>query len=119
MPVPEMFRLDDRVGIVTGAGSGLGAAFAVALAEAGADVVLAARRPEKLHATARAVDAVGRRSLVVPTDVADPDQCAALAERAMSELGGSTSWSTTPASARRCRLSGKGRRSSVGCSTST
>jgi len=72
---------------VTGASSGLGAGFAVALAQAGADVVLAARRPDKLGDTARAVEGAGRRSLIVPTDVSDPDQCTALTRGAMEEFG--------------------------------
>jgi len=79
MGVLDLYRLDGRVGIVTGAGWGLGADFAVALAEAGADVVLAARRADRLATTAAAVEAAGRRALVVPADVADPDQCGVLA----------------------------------------
>ena len=49
MTVLDRFRLDDKVAIVTGASSGLGVAFAKALAEAGADVALGARRVEKLE----------------------------------------------------------------------
>ena len=79
MGVLDLYRLDGRVGIVTGAGWGLGADFAVALAEAGADVVLAARRADRLATTVAAVEAAGRRALVVPADVADPDQCGVLA----------------------------------------
>ncbi|MGV9864751.1 SDR family NAD(P)-dependent oxidoreductase [Rhodococcus koreensis] len=87
MSVLDTFRLDDRVTIVTGASSGLGVAFATALAEAGSDVVLAARRVDKLDDTAALVRATGRRALPVATDVADPDQCVALVESAMSEFG--------------------------------
>jgi NAD(P)-dependent dehydrogenase (short-subunit alcohol dehydrogenase family) len=83
----DMFRLDDRVAIVTGASSGLGVAFAVALAEAGADVVLAARRADRLTATLQSVEALGRRALAVPTDVADPDACHRLVDAAMAEFG--------------------------------
>ena len=87
LPVPDMFRLDDRVAIVTGASSGLGVAFARGLAEAGADVVLAARRVDRLEQTAQLVRDAGRRVLVVQTDVADPDQCQALVDAAMAGMG--------------------------------
>ncbi len=83
----DVFDLTDRVAIVTGASSGLGVAFAQALAEAGADVVLAARRVDRLAETAKLVEAAGRRSLSVETDVADPDACQALVDAAMSEFG--------------------------------
>src|SRR5690349_18259909 len=80
MGVLDRFRLDDKVAIVTGASSGLGAGFAVALAEAGADVVLAARRVDRLAAVAAEVEARGRRALVEATDVSDPEQCGALVQ---------------------------------------
>ncbi|MGV9866691.1 SDR family NAD(P)-dependent oxidoreductase [Rhodococcus koreensis] len=87
MSVLDTFRLDGRVAIVTGASSGLGVAFAQALAEAGADIVLAARRVDKLGDTAALVRATGRRALPVATDIADPDQCAKLVDAAMTEFG--------------------------------
>ncbi|QBX56562.1 glucose 1-dehydrogenase [Nocardioides seonyuensis] len=87
MTVLDMFRLDGKVAIVTGASSGLGVAFAHALAEAGADVVLGARRVEKLESVAESVRGTGRRVVTVATDVADPDQCQHLVDRAMEELG--------------------------------
>jgi NAD(P)-dependent dehydrogenase (short-subunit alcohol dehydrogenase family) len=87
MSVLDRFRLDGRVALVTGASSGLGAGFAVALAEAGADLVLAARRADRLADVADEITRRGRRSVVVPTDVTDPDQCAAATEAAVEAFG--------------------------------
>lgn len=83
----DLFRMHDRVAVVTGASSGLGVGFARALARAGADVVLAARRVDRLEETARLVEAEGRRALAVQCDVADPDACTAVVTRAMEEFG--------------------------------
>jgi 7-alpha-hydroxysteroid dehydrogenase len=85
--VLERFRVDGKVAIVTGAGRGIGAATAVALAEAGADVLLAARTQEQLEQVAEKVRAHGRRALVVPTDVDDEERLAALADTAVAQLG--------------------------------
>jgi 7-alpha-hydroxysteroid dehydrogenase len=65
----DLFRLDGRVAIVTGAGQGIGRGIAIGLAEAGADVVLAARTRSDLDDVAAQVEALGRRALVVETDV--------------------------------------------------
>ena len=87
MNVLDMYRLDDKVAIVTGASSGLGVAFARALAEAGADVVLGARRVDRLQETQALVEASGRRALAVATDVSDPADCQALVDAAVAEFG--------------------------------
>jgi NAD(P)-dependent dehydrogenase (short-subunit alcohol dehydrogenase family) len=87
VPVLDRFRLDDKVVVVTGASSGLGVAFAQAFAEAGADVVLGARRVDRLADTGALVEAAGRRYKAVQTDVADPEQCTALIAAAVEEFG--------------------------------
>lgn len=65
------FRLDGMVAVVTGASGGIGSAGAVALADAGADVALVARNREKLEQTAKSVEAAGRKTLIVETDITD------------------------------------------------
>lgn len=83
----EMFSLEGRVAIVTGSGTGIGRATARVLAEHGADVVLAARRAELLEETAASIRDLGRRALVVPTDVTDHDACERLVSSTIEEYG--------------------------------
>ena len=67
----ERFRVDGKAAVVTGGGRGIGAACALALAEAGADVVLAARTESQLDEMAHKVEALGRKAITVPCDVND------------------------------------------------
>ncbi len=79
--------LEGQVAIVTGAGRGIGRAIALALARAGADVAVASRTVAELEAAAEEILALGRRALVVPTDVTDEDAVRALVGTCVSELG--------------------------------
>ncbi|MEU0937891.1 MULTISPECIES: SDR family oxidoreductase [unclassified Embleya] len=79
---------DGRVAIVAGAGDGIGRACALALARTGADLALAARRPEPLRRLADEIrELTGRRVIAVPTDLADQAGCRALVDTAARELG--------------------------------
>jgi NAD(P)-dependent dehydrogenase (short-subunit alcohol dehydrogenase family) len=83
----DRFRLDGKVAVVTGASSGLGVAFALALAEAGADVALGARRTERLADVAASVEKLGRRAITVTTDVTKPEDATRLVEETVAQLG--------------------------------
>lgn len=83
----DRFRLTDRVAVVTGGGRGIGAAAAVALAEAGADVVISSRTEAQLRGVAKAIEAAGRRAVVVPADLNDLEAVAGLVEHARQAFG--------------------------------
>ena len=83
----DRLDLTGRVALVSGGGTGIGRASALVLAQHGADVVIAGRRPEPLTETADEIRALGRRALAVPTDVTVPSQCEALVAATLAEFG--------------------------------
>src|SRR4051794_35422933 len=87
MSVLDRFRLDGKVAVVTGASSGLGTAFALGLADAGADIAICARRAERLQSVRAGVEARGRRCVAVPADVSQPGDCTRVVEETVAQLG--------------------------------
>ena len=85
--VLDRFKLDGRVAVVTGAGRGIGAGCARALAEAGADVAITARTKEQLDAVADDIRGFGRKALVVTSDVSELESLDALVKQTVSEFG--------------------------------
>lgn len=92
MGIVDNFRLDGQVAVVTGGGRGIGEGIALGLADAGADVVIAARRTEEIEAVAEKIRAMGRRALAVTTDMMEIEQVQALAQRTFDEMGALTCW---------------------------
>jgi len=82
-----MFSLKDKVALVTGASQGIGRVTALALAEAGAKVAVAARNAEKLNAVAAEISAAGGLALAVPMDVADAEQIKAGFKQVLEKFG--------------------------------
>jgi 7-alpha-hydroxysteroid dehydrogenase len=87
MTILDHFTVTDQVAVVTGAGRGIGAASAIALAEAGADVVISSRTAEQLDDVKARIEAVGRKAHVVAADLNDEEQIRALAGAAQSAFG--------------------------------
>jgi 7-alpha-hydroxysteroid dehydrogenase len=83
----DRFKMHDKVAIVTGAGRGIGAASAIGLAQAGADVLISARTVDQLGEVAAAVEGTGRRAVVVPADLSDLEAVAGLVEHARDAFG--------------------------------
>ncbi len=88
----DQFSLAGQVAVVTGGGRGIGEGIAIGLAQAGADVVVAARRKHEVDAVADKVRALGRRALAVSTDVMHMEQVQELAERTVKEMGSLNCW---------------------------
>jgi NAD(P)-dependent dehydrogenase (short-subunit alcohol dehydrogenase family) len=85
--VLDRFRLDDRVVVITGGSSGLGVGFAQACAQAGACVVVAARRIDRLTDTVDLITGAGREGLAVAADISIEQDCRRIVESAMARFG--------------------------------
>jgi len=92
MSIANAFKLDGQVAVVTGGGKGIGRGIALCLAEAGADVAVAARNMDDLKAVTAEIEALGRRALAVPTDVTSMQQMESLGEQVTMFLGAPTIW---------------------------
>jgi 7-alpha-hydroxysteroid dehydrogenase len=92
MGVLERFGLAGQIAVVTGGGKGIGRGIALCLAEAGADVAIAARNESELDAVATEIRALGRRSISVVADVTERGALERLAARVVEELGPPTIW---------------------------
>lgn len=84
---PSPFALEDRTAIVTGGGTGIGKAIALAFARSGADVAICSRKLEHLEPVVKQIRDLGRRSFAMVVDVRQEDQVKAMVERAVSEWG--------------------------------
>jgi NAD(P)-dependent dehydrogenase (short-subunit alcohol dehydrogenase family) len=92
MTLLDRFRLDGQVVVVTGGGRGIGEGIALGLADAGADVVVAARRQNEVEAVAEKIRQRGRRALAIACDVMQIEQIQNLATRTLAEMGRLDCW---------------------------
>ena len=87
MGILERFSLEGKTAVVTGGGTGIGRGFALALAEAGADVAVAGRTAATIEAVAAEIEALGRKALAIPTDVTVGEQVNAMVDAVVDAWG--------------------------------
>jgi len=87
MSVFERLRLDGKKLFITGGSRGLGREMALAIAEAGADVVLAGRSEESLQATTEEIKQLGRAAFPITADIGNPEQCQEACQRVVTDFG--------------------------------
>src|SRR4051794_8440368 len=87
MSVLDRLRLDGKVALVTGGGSGLGQAMALAMADAGADIAVSGRRREPLEETKRLVEGKGRRCFITQADVTSTEDVKRMIAEVIENLG--------------------------------
>ena len=92
MSILELFNLKDDVAVVTGAGKGIGKGIAIALAEAGSNIVLASRTENDLKEVQKEINKLGREAIVAPIDVTNPNSFEELSEKALKEFGKISTW---------------------------
>ena len=88
----DMFRLEGKVAVVTGSGRGIGRGIAIGLADAGADVVVTARRVDEIDDVVAEVEARGRRALGIAGDITDAEVVRSIVDRTVAELGRLDVW---------------------------
>lgn len=92
MGILDTFKLDGKVAVITGSGRGIGRGIALCLAEAGADIVVAARRQEDIDSVCAEIEALGRKALAVCADVTNPDDMERLGQAAIDTFGSLDIW---------------------------
>ena len=92
MTILNLFKLEENVSVVTGAGKGIGKGIAIALAQAGSNIVLASRTKSDLIDVQKEIKKIGKEAIVFPIDVTNPESIEALSEKTIKEFGKISTW---------------------------